>query len=623
MSSSRDIALAYAARGWWVFPIAPGKKTPLTAHGFKDATTDPAQLTAWWTQYPTAGIGIDCGRSGLVVVDCDVKQGVDGEVAWQVLYEEHDEPKPETPVITTPSGGSHWYFTGTCRSAVAIRPGLDIRGTGGYVVAWQPVEGALAPVPVWLPPLCGASKQKTFAKGSRNVELTSVAGALRRVGVGGEALAKAVTAINATLPAPLPEPEVATISGSVGGYAPAEAPPWVPFDVPMTGKSQPICNADSALCVLEKHPIFAEAIWFDTFSNSVMTTWEKPAPIEWTETDTQRLLVFLQRQIRLTRMAKSSVEDALGVLVATRLRHQVKDWIKTLAWDQTPRIEMFLTTHFGTPDTPYVRAASRNFWLALMARLTHPGCQMDHMLILEGPQDQGKTKALRILGGPWYLSMAESVMQKDFFQSLQGKLIVELAEMESFRGFAEQNRIKQVISTPTDHYRLPYGRRPASYPRQCVFVGTTNEAYYLRDYTGARRFWPIACGNIDIPAVEVHREQLFAEAWAHFKPGVTWWVMPEEAKEEQEARREEDAWETPIHEFLLLKEDLTISELLTEACHVPLGQITRADTLRVAAILRRFGWGKKKIRHGDKLLWRWLAPAREAGEDLQVKDFEA
>ena len=135
MSTCLDAALAYAARGWYVFPCAPLKKTPLTTHGFKDATTDPAQITRWWTDTPGANIGIDCGRSGLVVVDLDVKNGVDGRVAWAILCQLHEQPSPETMIVDTPSSGRHLYFTGHAKSCVGIRPGIDIRGDGSYVLA--------------------------------------------------------------------------------------------------------------------------------------------------------------------------------------------------------------------------------------------------------------------------------------------------------------------------------------------------------------------------------------------------------------------------------------------------------------------------------------------------------
>ena len=400
---------------------------------------------------------------------------------------------------------------------------------------------------------------------------------------------------------------------------PTDLPPWTAFNISITGKSQPICNADAALHVLEQHPLFHETLWFDTFRNRLMTTWEKPHPSEWQDTDTQRLLVFLQRDIRLVRLSKDAVLDALGVFGTLHRRHEVADWLKTLAWDSTPRIDQFFTRSFGAPDLAYIHAASRNFWISLAARILRPGCQVDHMLVLEGPQGQGKTSALRILGGPWYLAMSESVLKKDFFQLLPGHLIVEIAELDSFQ-YAEVTRIKQIISTPSDSYRAAYGRLPFTMARQCVFVGTTNDLYYLRDMTGNRRFWPVPCTTIALADIAAQREQCFAEAVAQFRAGVSWWDMPEGTAEEQEARREEDAWEPPLREFLLDRVDVTVAEVLTDGVKVPLGQIGRSEQRRVASILRKLGWERKTVRRGEDFVKRWIRIGRQPGDDTEIAE---
>jgi len=133
-----DAAIAYARLGFHVFPLVPNGKTPLIAGGFKAATTNTAQITAWWAATPRANIGIATGESGLVVIDLDVKGGVNGVEAWQDLYAKYGFDV-STWLVETPTGGTHCYFRanghGIASSAGKLGRGIDVRATGGYVVA--------------------------------------------------------------------------------------------------------------------------------------------------------------------------------------------------------------------------------------------------------------------------------------------------------------------------------------------------------------------------------------------------------------------------------------------------------------------------------------------------------
>ena len=98
-------ALKYAALGWKIFPLAPGQKTPITAHGVKDATSDPEQIRRWWTDWPTANIGLACGsESGVYVIDVDISAS--GEINGLVSLEQFPA-LPDTVRQDTPRGGFH------------------------------------------------------------------------------------------------------------------------------------------------------------------------------------------------------------------------------------------------------------------------------------------------------------------------------------------------------------------------------------------------------------------------------------------------------------------------------------------------------------------------------------
>jgi hypothetical protein len=157
VSAHLDAALAAAARGWPVFPCRPATKEPATEHGFEDATIDPDQIDKWWRWAPKRNPAISTGAAGLVVVDCDPRNGkqlpgrwrdevgiTDGLDCLAVLAERHHGPDElavllsATRVVRTPRRGWHLYYRqpdeAIGNSASKIAPLIDIRGLGGYVL---------------------------------------------------------------------------------------------------------------------------------------------------------------------------------------------------------------------------------------------------------------------------------------------------------------------------------------------------------------------------------------------------------------------------------------------------------------------------------------------------------
>lgn len=155
-------ALSYAVRGWHVFPVRPGAKTPLTEHGQNQATTDPATIERWWRDCPAANVGIHARPSGLYVVDVDCGPGKVGAAAWEQLRAENGDTLTYT--VGTRSGGLHFYYTAPAGIELANTAGrlgvdIDTRGNGYVVAPPSVVEGRAysvlaavdpAPLPGWI-----------------------------------------------------------------------------------------------------------------------------------------------------------------------------------------------------------------------------------------------------------------------------------------------------------------------------------------------------------------------------------------------------------------------------------------------------------------------------------------
>lgn len=254
----------------------------------------------------------------------------------------------------------------------------------------------------------------------------------------------------------------------------------------------------------------------------------------------------------------------LDALIAQARTTQVDPFLQaleTLRWDGTPRLISAARAILGAAEP--VEAIAFAWWLiSVVARAYEPGCQVDHMIVLEGPQGEGKTTFLRILAGAtrYFVRHASdasggALHNKDLLMKLHGAAIVELAEMDGLQRRADVAAIKAFADERVDNFRAPYERAIEAHPRRCGFAATVNVGAYLHDATGGRRYWPIACGKIDLKLAGEWTPQLWAEAVIYYKAGVHWWPTVAERDalgltERQESRRELEQGEEAVRELL-------------------------------------------------------------------------
>jgi putative DNA primase/helicase len=396
-----------------------------------------------------------------------------------------------------------------------------------------------------------------------------------------------------------------------------------------------------------------DVLAFDEFVGDIVTTklppWHKnyrPSVFkhgEWTDNDMRRAALWLEQEHEI-RVSIGTVKDALLVVSDMNRRHPARDWLKSLKWDRSHLLDEMFIRICGARDEPYSREISKNFLIGAVARIMKPGCQLDSMPIIEGRQGVGKTSFFKALfGEQWFLSSNIDITSKDGYQVLARKWCVELGELESLRE-RQVAAIKRYVSQSVDTYRPSYGHKAQDFPRQCVFAGTTNDFAYLKDGTGARRFWPLVVLGIkledgrfgvDLNLLQTWRDQLFAEAYFRYKQGEAWHITdPELLKEHAiiaEEKREVDPWEVSVAKWVdkrlktkagrvnISNNGISTDEVLVRALHVPRGQHSKHDEMRAAETLRAIGFvTRERVSIGGARSWTFKNPKIPS----EVKGFE-
>jgi predicted P-loop ATPase len=377
-----------------------------------------------------------------------------------------------------------------------------------------------------------------------------------------------------------------------------------------TGKPLPVLA--SVLVALRQEPSLQGVFAFDEMLRVPMlmqpledsATDFAPRPL--TDVDVGIVQARLQR-LALKRLSKDPVHQAIDMRASECAFHPVRDYLDALKWDGTARLASWLTAYLGTPRSPYADTVGRMFLVSMVARIYAPGCKVDHMLVIEGPQGQLKSTACAVLAADWFSdSLPDVTAGKDTSQHLRGKWLIEVAEMHALRR-AEATLLKSFISRTHERYRPSYGRKEVIEARQCVFVGTTNKDAYLRDETGGRRFWPLRAGTIDINGLRRDRDQLFAEAVHLYQDGAPWWPSRDFEREymvpEQAARYEADAWEETIREYVGSQTKVTVGEIARNALSIETPRIGTADQRRIAAALELLGWKRQPVAWDGTRWW--------------------
>lgn len=546
--SMYDAAIEYAKKGFAVFPLKYRDKVPLTRNGCKDATTDAAQIKAWWQKYPNANIGLATGSvsQNVFVIDLDIDEdrGIDGYHSLEDWQREHGD-FPETWTAITGRGGYHLYYRGNgkIKNRAGIIDGVDIRGNGGYVVAppsihkngnryeWEysPDEFEIAKADNNVEYFLNHDDQKqstTFtmpnivAAGQRNQMLFRFACMMQAKGASDQSVFAATMAENeSSCSPPLTEQEVKVIVSSATRYDKGKPihidsegvatrenkddvignPEWVlnfldcnhDKDGNIKSVKQFVHNFE---IVMDKDDRFAGKIRFNEFAQQLYlcgnVPWEKEDNCRaWSSHDDSALFSLIQADYGLK--SRQDFADALKNVSMRNKFHPVRELLDSLTWDGKEHIRSLLPEYLGAEDSDYTYQVMRLWMLGAVSRVYKPGSKFDYTIILQGSQGIGKSTFLKsmALDDSWFNDSLDSLDSDKAVQSLTGSWIIELAELKSLaRTAGGVESVKRFLTATQDKYRIPYERRADTFYRQCVFAGTTNKDDFLQDETGNRRF---------------------------------------------------------------------------------------------------------------------------------------
>lgn len=301
---------------------------------------------------------------------------------------------------------------------------------------------------------------------------------------------------------------------------------------------------------------------------------------KWQEiTDEIRSSVYLWVRELSPKMTKTSFEDRLKALSHSCKEDPFLTWLKKRKWDGTERLKTFLSECFeieGAGNKALAEWAFKSILLGAVTRTFQPGSKLDEFCIFKSPQGLGKSSLFfNLLENPDHFtnSVSFSSHNKEIIENIQGKVIAEFSELSGFLK-ADVEKLKNLLSTQIDNVRLSYRRDSVSYPRRCVFVGSTNDLKPLpSDLTGMRRFCVIVLEKkIDfseiIKKVKQVRNQLWAEAVKCYKAGESarlpenlWKVSAEVAEQH---RSGDQVFEDNFLEMIAGKSEIILKDVLKE-----------------------------------------------------------
>ena len=253
-----------------------------------------------------------------------------------------------------------------------------------------------------------------------------------------------------------------------------------------------LINTRNVKTLFDIDPLLKDCAGFDLFNQRIARFKDFPWTKQnlkndsWRDVDDSGLQNYIESNYGIRH--KTIFSDVFLEYAHTNSFHPVQDYFKNLPeWDGVLRADTVFVEGLDIEYSEYTRKVTRHWLIAAVARIFHPGCKWDSVLVIKSPQGAGKSTLFRKLGVNWFTDSLGTLDGKDAMEQLQGNWIIELSELQATKK-TDNEQIKAFISRQVDKFRKAYGVHTEIYPRQCVFCGSTNSEEFLKDHTGGRRF---------------------------------------------------------------------------------------------------------------------------------------
>jgi predicted P-loop ATPase len=328
---------------------------------------------------------------------------------------------------------------------------------------------------------------------------------------------------------------------------------------------------------------------------------------------------YIKASLAGYKVDKVTGRDALLCAARRNSYHPIRDYLNHIADDSgvsEADIDSLATTYLGTTDSLYDQMLAATL-IGAVNRVMVPGCKFDTCTVLHGAQGICKSTFWKVLASPaWFCDTPNE--EKDLKLAIHCCWIYEIAELETKTGNKEAGAIKALLSSSVDMFRVPYGTGVEEHPRPSILVGSCNRDDFLRDPTGARRFWVITLPHdpnkserIDIKKLEAARDSIWKSAVMAYRSGRTPVLSPDgqvDSNNRNVGFEPENIWLEPLRRWSIAAPlsfstaDALVGSGLRQKDH-----LNSHDQRIAAEALRSLGFvqDKNQTRHEGRRVRAW------------------